>query len=338
MTTGDVEESRLALAEVELHGLLKHGEWYSAISGVGDASITGRALWQDESNPDQMDDRRLYWRRLALKRTMRAAGWTDEDLKAFEYASRGLQDLEFDPVADYRIVVTGFDPFHLDTDISQSNPSGVAALQLNGRMIELGDGLAEIKTIIVPVRFEDFDQGLIEDFFGPLLRQDKLDMIVTVSMGRDAFDLERFPGRRRSVETYDNRRRHGGGTAVSPFVPESLPGPEFVEFSLPVSAIQSAVGQFAVNDNTGVATLEKGAFEAMDLEALRDQTAVLGSGGGFLSNEISYRLVRLVQEIGKSVPVGHIHTPKLKGYDVNLIRPITMQAVSMIEAAVKTLA
>lgn len=338
MTTSDVEESRLLQAEVELHGLLTDSDWQPAISGMDGASTTGRTLWQEESNPEQLDDRRLYWRRLALKRSMRAAGWTDQELKAFEYASRGLQDFEFRRDVDCRIAVTGFDPFHLDTDISQSNPSGVAALQLDGRIIELEGGLAEIKTIIVPVRFEDFDQGLIEDFFGPLLRQDKLDMIVTVSMGRDAFDLERFPGRRRSVETYDNRRQRGGGTVDSPIVPESLSGPEFVEFSLPVAAIQAAFGQFALNDNRSVTTLEKGEFEAMDLGALRDQTAVLGSGGGFLSNEISYRLVRLVQEMGKSVPVGHIHTPKMTGYDVNLIRPITSQAVSLIEAAVRTLA
>ena len=46
------------------------------------------------------------------------------------------------------------------------------------------------------------------------------------------------------------------------------------------------------------------------LAALRGQTAVQGSGGGYLSNEISYRSIRLANELGVALPMGHIHTPK----------------------------
>jgi pyrrolidone-carboxylate peptidase len=40
-------------------------------------------------------------------------------------------------------------------------------------------------------------------------------------------------------------------------------------------------------------------------------TAVEGGGGGFLSNEIAYRVTRLRDAVNPSVPAGHIHTPAL---------------------------
>ena len=43
---------------------------------------------------------------------------------------------------------------------------------------------------------------------------------------------------------------------------------------------------FPVNDNRLVTTPEQGEFEAVSHAALELGTAVVGSGGGFLSNEI----------------------------------------------------
>ena len=40
-------------------------------------------------------------------------------------------------------------------------------------------------------------------------------------------------------------------------------------------------------------------------------TAVEGSGGGFLSNEIFYRATLLRLQTGSHIPVGHLHTPFL---------------------------
>jgi pyrrolidone-carboxylate peptidase len=183
------------------------------------------------------------------------------------------------------------------------------------------------------VRYKDFDEFLVERVLEAYTN--KPDMVITVSMGRTGFDLERFPGRRRSVSTPDNLGRAGGGSAEQPFVPPHLEGPEFVEFSLPADEMKKCTGDFPVNDNRLVTTLEQGEFEAMSLEALESNTAVLGSGGGYLSNEISYRVIRHLQEKGTPVPAGHIHTPRMLGYDQNLVQKISKQSAGLIESAIQ---
>ena len=81
-----------------------------------------------------------------------------------------------------------------------------------------------------------------------------------------------------------------------PVVPPDLKGPEFVEFSLPAGEMKKCMGDFPVNDNRLVTTLEQGEFEAVSHAALELGTAVFGSGGGFLSNEIAYSAIRYLQE------------------------------------------
>ena len=291
----------------------------------------GAALWRQEATPDQLDDRRLYWQRLAVLSEL-----SNEERAAFEAASRGLTSFKFSDSADLRVAVTGFDPFHLDDHIDQGNPSGLVALQLNGRQIQVGNRSAEIRSIVVPVRYKDFDDRLIEKFFAPILGE--LDMVITVSMGRDGFDLERFPGRRRSVTTPDNENIKAGGSTAMPIVPVVPDGPEFVEFSLPADAMCAVKGEFPVTDNRTVTTLEDGEISAAGLASLQGKTAVFGSGGGYLSNEISYRVLRLAQASDINVPIGHIHTPRMQGFDPDYLARVTAQCHRLIFTAIKSLA
>jgi pyrrolidone-carboxylate peptidase len=189
--------------------------------------------------------------------------------------------------------------------------------------------------MIFPVRYKDFDEFLVERVLETFT--DKVDLVITVSMGRTGFDLERFPGRRRSVSTRDNVRQAGGGSAEKPFVPPHLKGPEFVEFSLPAGEMKKCMGDFPVNDNRLVTTLEQGEIEAVSLAALESKTAVLGSGGGYLSNEIAYRAIRHIQEKGSLVSAGHIHTPGMRGYDQGLVQKISKQCADLIESAIQAL-
>lgn len=291
----------------------------------------GESLWRSEAIPDQFDDRRLYWQRLAVLSEL-----SKEERPAFEAASRGLTSFRFSDAADIRVAVTGFDPFHLDDHIDQGNPSGLVALQLSGKRLPVGNRIAEIQSILVPVRYGDFDEGLIEKFFAPFLGE--LDMVITVSMGRDGFDLERFPGRRRSVSTPDNANIIAGGSPEEPIVPVSNDGPEFVEFSLPVDVMCVVPGDFSVADNRVVTTLEDGEISAAGLEDLQGKTAVFGSGGGYLSNEISYRVLRLAQASGINIPMGHIHTPRMQGFDPDFLARATSQCHRLIFAAIESLA
>ncbi|NMR25799.1 hypothetical protein HH219_09710 [Pseudoalteromonas sp. NEC-BIFX-2020_015] len=303
-------------------------------------------LWQNAKTrivtSKSYDDRELYWARLLSSKVIRTTktefpltpAQQSTLLTMLENGSRGRTDLAYSKSTAKKILLTGFDPFLLDRNINQSNPSGVAALLLDGQVITYKGISAEINTVMVPVRYEDFDQGIIEALLAPYYALNNVDMIVTVSMGGKDFDLERFPGKRRSVNAPDNANIVYGGTATAPKIPSlnerPLPGNEFVEFSLPVTQIQQAKGPFTINDNHKVITLEK-AFEPNSLNKLKNAIAVKGGGGGYLSNEISYRSIRLRNELNSSIPTGHIHTPRIAQFEPETEAKIVKQIQSMLE-------
>ena len=325
---------------------------------------TGKRLWEAAKRTvaEQaiLDDRSLYWSRLSLTAYLRASEFAAplssnqriSLIERLENSSRGRDSIEFTAGAVKKILVTGFDPFLLDKHIDQSNPSGIVALNLDGQTLTYGQASAEIQTAIFPVRFEDFDAGEVEQLIEPLLKTRQVDMIVTVSMGRTDFDLEHFPGRRRSSGSPDNLNVYSGGDETKPKIPllngAVIDGPEFLEFSLPYRAMQRVIldakqdankqqGEvsypYLINDNRTITTLD-GTFEAKTLAELKGATAVRGSGGGYLSNEISYRSVRLAHKYHPLIPTGHIHTPRLERYDAKQLKTISDQVTEMIRYAI----
>jgi len=360
---GDVEVSRLPTAETTMgkvvtrYQALDDGLTQQLISKKSEVDATqlaarqGHRLWQQAVRDVQsghVDDRPLYWARLAMLNSLKTtsanfkmADWQQDILmSAVEKASRGFSDIQYADDVQIKIFLTGFDPFFLDKDITQSNPSGLVALALDGFRFEVDGKTAQIETAMVPVRFEDFDQGLIESLLSPIYRDPKTQFVFTVSMGRTDFDIERFPARNRSAAAPDNQNVLTGGTKTAPVAPKlngkDFIGPQFVEFSLPVAAMQVKDGQWKVNDNHTVTTLARGEFSATSLNELQNETSVEGSGGGYLSNEISYRAIVLQQKFNSHAKVGHIHTPRVKGYDadteqaiVEQVRTMVMQAASL---------
>ena len=354
----DVEEARLGQARARIPEIAARyadlaerlGSDLATASSNSGAQATADAaaeLWQQARHDVQRgatDDRALYWGRLALRETVANSSPADEHeqlLAIVEHHARGHADAAFPDDARTRVLVTGFDPFHLDQDIDQSNPSGLAALSLDGTTLQIGNRRAHIEAAMFPVRFDVFDNGMIEDFLTPHYRHDELSLVATVSMGRDEFDLERFPGRRRSAESTDNANVLTGASDNNPLVPmlngRPLAGPEFVEFSLPVAAMIRASGGWTIRDNRNVQTLESGALEASSLSQMLGETAVRGSGGGYLSNEISYRSIRLRNQLGLRFPIGHIHTPSVRGYHETDERRIVAQIRRMLEHAISVL-
>jgi pyrrolidone-carboxylate peptidase len=329
-------------------------------------SVLGDDLWQFSKRQNQQamlkDDRPLYWTRLAITAFLKQnpLDFTVSENKAlieqFEVSSRGQDDLAFIKKADKRILLTGFDPFLLDRNIEQSNPSGLAALLLDGTVIKYKGITAEINTVMIPVRYEDFDQGEIEDLLAPFYALNSVDMIATISMGRTDFDLEHFPGLRRSATAPDNLNVYTGANKSAPIVPKLLSEPlsdiEFVQYSLPYQAMMTAKGPYKVNDNRTVTILgqaslgqaslghsddtdakkiENKTFDAQSLAELDNTVAVEGGGGGYLSNEISYRSILLRNELGSTIPTGHIHTPRIKGFDVKVNQAIIEQIKAILE-------
>ena len=309
-------------------------------------------LWENAKqriiNTNNYDDRELYWARLLSSKVIRTTSpkfsitqaQLNTLLTLLEEGSRGRTDLAFSSGSTKKILLTGFDPSLLDRNINQSNPSGVAALLLDGQVINYNGISAEINTVMVPVRYEDFDQGIIESLLAPYYALNNVDMVVTVSMGRTEFDLEHFPGKRRSVTAPDNANIVYGGTQTSPVIPKlngrPLPGNEFVKFSLPVNYMQQAKGPYKVIDNREVTTLEK-TYKAPSYGELKNSIAVNGGGGGYLSNEISYRSIRLRDALNSSIPTGHIHTPRIQQFEPETEAKIVNQIKAMLEQSLVAL-
>lgn len=175
----------------------------------------GDALWREavervqeigdvEGDLSAGDDRPLYWARLGMTSALNRwepdfdLGEADraELVAELERHSRGHGDTDFS--GDHggeevtRVVVTGFDPFLLDIDGRQANPSGAAALALDGAVIETDDGLVVVESMLFPVRWRDFTDGMVEKALLPHYTGDRpADMIITVSQGGDGgFALE----------------------------------------------------------------------------------------------------------------------------------------------------
>ncbi|HIG60405.1 MAG TPA: hypothetical protein EYQ22_05900 [Gammaproteobacteria bacterium] len=359
-----IEEGRIAIARVALPAVIDQlspqiDQLKRELSGLttkqglnSAVAEAGQRLWlaarQQVQREKTYDDRGLYWNRLIVTHLLRNYQFQfnltkadrEQVIEKFELASRGYGELVYTGLSNLKILITGFDPFHLDKRITQSNPSGVAVLSLSGRTVRSGGLSAEIQGVTVPVRYTDFDDGEIEALLSPFYSDDEVDMIVTVSMGRAGFDLERFPGRRRSSSSLGNLNEHTGGRETDPQIPllqgQPLVGPEFVEFSLPALAMMKATGSFAVRDNARVTTLG-GSFAAASLAQLTGHIAVRGSGGGYLSNEISYRSIRLRNQLGSDIATGHIHTPRISSFDSEILGRIVKQTENMLVQALPAL-
>jgi pyrrolidone-carboxylate peptidase len=360
-----VEEMRLANALVAMPTIKEYFNWSKFKDQwphITDHSVAQRAMarlgdeiWQHNKVQVQsgkiVDDRPLYWNRLAIKHFIKQSpsvfleSQLNALLEVFENSSRGYSDLGFSRQTNKKILLTGFDPFLLDRNLEQSNPSGLNALLLDGKVIcyqtsingKLKTITAEINTAMIPVRFEDFDQGEIESLLAPFYATNSVDMIATVSMGRRNFDLEHFPGLRRSSKAPDNLNVYTGATLNNPVIPlltnKPLASVEFVEYSLPFQAMMQAKGDFKVKDNRGVTIFTSGKANdiiAVNLAELSDKVSVQGGGGGYLSNEISYRSIRLRNILKSTIATGHIHTPSIKSFDRLTNKKITAQIEAML--------
>lgn len=359
-----IEEQRVNKAQEAMPGVNTHFEWSAFkknwpqnntfILAQQSLSLLGNQLWQyskeQAKNGQIVDDRPLYWTRLAIISFVKATPikYSQTELAAlvetFENTSRGRNDLTYKHATDKRILLTGFDPFLLDRNIKQSNPSGLAALLLDGVVIEyMNNGkkiTAEINTAMIPVRYADFDHGEVESLLAPYYALNSVDLIATISMGRSDFDLEHFPGLRRSATAPDNVNVYTGANKNNPLIPSLLEAPligdEFVLFSLPYQAMMKAKGRYKINDNRGVTILESGTAKnvtANNLSELVDNIAVQGGGGGYLSNEISYRSIVLRNKLGSTIPTGHIHTPRISGFNAATNQAIMSQIEAMLVQA-----
>ncbi len=300
----------------------------------------GDALWRDavervqapgevEGDLSAEDDRPLYWARLAMTSALNRwgpgfalSGAERAELVAeLERRSRGQNGEDFAEVPGEpdvsHVVVTGFDPFLLDDDIRQANPSGAAALALDGAVLETADGVAVVKAMLYPVRWRDFTDGMVEQSLLPFPTGDQTaDAIITVSQGSPGrFDLEAHNGAWRGVFEDNEVLGTPGIIPVPEGVPTVTPQPQWSDSSLDRTAIaeETTGAPFPVVDNTQVTEIPAG--ETTPVVRPDGPTpgseARSGGGGNYLSNEIAYRNTLLRDATGRDVPAGHVHTPVL---------------------------
>ncbi|HEU5472451.1 MAG TPA: pyroglutamyl peptidase [Actinophytocola sp.] len=344
-----VEEQRLALPVpqeiLRLTGFDRFAQVFGAalcavpnrhLAGTA-VAVQGKVLWTAAVERaqgrlpaiglDRTDDRPLYWARLTLSRALRQ--WTpafglpaadrDRLLETLERTSRGQDTVQFPAGRGInRILVSGFDPFQLDLDIRRSNPSGAAALALDGTVLSTSAGPARIETAMFPVNWDPFAAGVVEQTFQPFLEPGRrqVDMFTTVSQGRpERFDVERYNGRWRGGFPDNLNVSRTGVIPIPPAVPTVLPAPEFVPTTLPFATIVAApTGRFPVFDNTAVVEIPAGATAPVTSPTgpTPGSVARQGGGGNFLSNEISYRTTLLRDALHTTTPGGHLHTPVLR--------------------------
>ncbi|AXG78668.1 pyroglutamyl peptidase [Streptomyces paludis] len=276
------------------------------------------------------DDRPLYWARLAMSKVLRqwqpVFGLSDASrtalLDKLEISSRGQDSVSWEPLPPdqpwklNKIVLTGFDPFGLSGDIRASNPSGAAALALDGELVLSDNGrFFRIETIMLPVRWKDFTEGTVERALSePIARAD---MFFTVSQGRPGrFDLENYNGAWRGG-ALDNENASSTG-----LIPVSDPAtqPQWTASTHSHPFIVSVnSGRFPVYNNTQVTEIPvlspPGTAPVVRPNGPSSvwSTARAGSGGDFLSNEVAYRATLLRDRMGRSgMPGGHVHTPVLE--------------------------
>ncbi|MEU5009583.1 pyroglutamyl peptidase [Streptomyces sp. NPDC021749] len=296
--------------------------WRRAVDRVQGRGPVGGDLSRD-------DDRPLYWARLGMSKELRqwqpgfglSPTQREALLHSLERGSRGQDSIEL-PAGKHllRIVVTGFDPFQLDDDPRRSNPSGAAALALDGTTIRTASGeSARIEAAVFPVRWADFARGTVERTLAPYVRRGprQVDLFTTISQGRPGrFDVERTNGAWRGGYPDNVQESRTETVPIPPGVPTVTPQPQWTTTSLPYARIVAAgTGPYPVVDHTAVTEIPAGGTTPVVRPdgPTPGSTARAGGGGDYLSNEIAYRATLLRDAVGRpTLPGGHLHTPVLE--------------------------
>ena len=315
----------------------------------------GELLWEkavleaDSGGAAPYDDRPLYWARLHmqaairrhpyLKKQRRRVRKMIELLGAF---SRGWKTVDFSPgaTATYKVLILGFDPFQLSTavdpkyNIRQSNPSGATVVHLHGKTLQnaISGDTAYLQTVIFPVRFKDFNDGIVETFIQPFLDgTTPVDLIISVSQDlEEYFNIDRFASKFRNPESADNVNRKGGKAKfytvkkgeIKKISHRNLL--EFYETTLPFTHMIQPLGTLdndtvvydqgynTTNDTDHALPSGKGSGLVPIAGPLTGTKATKGSGGNYLSNEIFYRISHIRDILDPARKTGHLHTPKLQ--------------------------
>jgi pyrrolidone-carboxylate peptidase len=246
--------------------------------------------------------------KIAVTNYLKSQTW----IQLIEDNSRNYANIDFSSDlahTDLKILMTGFDPF----ENAKTNFSGELALEFHNKIISGATKTARIQSVIFPVRYQEFDNGFVDNFFAKWIPQ--VDAILTCSLyQRDThLSIERFAGNWRQADKDNNDYEYTSGQSIV------ISGRAFYESTLPVDKLLLAS---EVNLTNFIRYREDYQTQVMPKPFTKKDTnqpsfplsnifgqAKEGSGGAFLSNELFYRVARLRQMMRPSLPTGHIHVP-----------------------------
>ena len=285
-----------------------------------------KSLWDSAVKQVQsgnLDDRPLYWARNKMqtwlkrnplfkdqidfdKSLVKKGTELDNIITLFEENSRNYTGIDFSKAGNKkRVLITGFDPFQLgfkfygESGIQTFNPSGIIALALNNSK-ELLKNNIYIQTCIFPVRYEDFDNQIVEKVVKKHINN-QLSLLMTTSLngGNPRFDIEKYATEYRGgfhdnmcVGDYNNPKYDKSRFLAN----ESS---KLTETTLPKKKIFGASDNIEVNGQNIYFDTEK--------------SETTGSGSNYLSNEVMFRATKVRGAL--DIPVGHFHLGNLKTKD-----------------------
>lgn len=215
---------------------------------------------------------------------------------AFELAARGAADIDFDrgrkaggtkagaksdPV---NVLLTGFDPFDPSgslrrPDPSQWNPSGAAVLALDNQRLPVADSKGRKSTtavegIVLPVSFDRFDDGIVEQTIGPHVQS--LDAVLTVSLDPNLGPADPVRLERLAVGV-----RHKGGKLEG--VPGTLAAAPVLETKAPLEQIADGTARAGRKGSPAVPRPTLGDRLTIDFDTPAQAAAVKARLGGAVS-------------------------------------------------------
>ncbi|HEY5960114.1 MAG TPA: hypothetical protein VIV60_26355, partial [Polyangiaceae bacterium] len=174
---------------------------------------------------------------------------------AFNLAARGASSLSFARKVPkgkklVRVLVTGFDPFNPASAVAEGtiNPSGAAALALDGDSVVSGKVVAAVEGVVLPVSFKEFEAGIVERIVRPLARDRGVDAVITVSLDESLASMDPVRIERFVVGVHEDQGSLGP-VAAAPF---SAVGPLIIETPAPVEEIASETARPATGKQSAI--------------------------------------------------------------------------------------
>jgi hypothetical protein len=287
---------------------------------AGNIFSKAHAFVLPDQNDERQDDRQLYWARLRMAIALKSHGYLLANsgdaavlTKDLEEISRGMRSVSFGVTTLKKVLLVAFDPFEQQpsTGLPMSNPGGVVALALHGTTIESnGPGGTQgiVRSVVLPVRYAEFDSGAIDAFFTEHVITHPADLILVLNQNGayGQFGIERFAARTRGGAP-DNTDSTG-----LPTVGSGDGWAEFHETSLPITDMMSGNGpgssdQYLYYDQSASGILSGDTpFDVphawsgepntttdagVDVSMIKEMYE--GSAGNDLANEAFYRLAHL---------------------------------------------